>query len=65
MSTSTALKGGITMTHFQTEILAPISSHGIYVHYRRHPHADAASVLQALQSLQTSDRVQKLFKNGT
>lgn len=48
------------MTHFQTEILAPISSHGIYVHYRRHPHADAEAVMQALQSLQTSDITQKI-----
>lgn len=48
------------MTHFQTEILAPISSHGIYVHYRRHSNTDTASVKQALQLLQTSDRTQKI-----
>lgn len=48
------------MTHFQTEILAPISSHGIYVHYRRHPTANKTSISLTLQGLQASIAGQKI-----
>lgn len=42
------------MTHYQTEILAPISSHGLYLHYQRHPDTNTDIVLRTLLSLQST-----------